>query len=281
MKKVLLTLTLAAFAFAANAQFVVSGQFGFNTNGGKTYQTATVGSTTTEATLPSTVTTNINFIPSIGYKLNDNMQVGLGFGITYNYNKTFNTIYGQAYGPYTDKAEDWTTVWSTDFSVAPYFRYYFMEAGNFNFFCEASVALTINGRDHTHLFATKIDADPANGVIGTPKAIDTTYVGDWNGTAVAGVNSESWTKRGSIAVSVVPGVNYKFNDNFSADLYLDVLGLAFTHSWANYSADFSTSATTLTGKNNSSSNSFRFFGNFNNQTLGAFLGFRLGFNYHF
>lgn len=288
---------MAAFAFAANAQFVVSGQLEFSTDGGKTNSNSTLGSTTTKATMPADVSTLISFKPTIGYMLNDKMQVGLGIGLTYNYEKTYNTVWnvvtntpyvpawgnqmGQAYGPYTDKAEDWVTETSFDFTIAPYFRYYVMEAGNFNFFCEASVGLTINGRPHTHLFATKIDADPANGVAGTARAFDTTYVGDWNGIAVANSKSESWTKKGSIAVNIVPGVNYKFNENFSADLYLDLLSVNFTHSWENYSEDFSTSATTNTTKINESSNNFYFGANFNNLTLNRFLGFRLGINYHF
>ena len=297
MKKVLLTLALAAFAFAANAQFVVSGQLGFSTNGGKTSETTTLGTTTENSTMPADVNTNIYFRPSIGYMLNEKMQIGLGLGLNYNYEKTYNTVWnvvtnvdpatsplgriGQAYGPYTDKAEDWVTKSSFDFTIAPYFRYYLMEAGNFNFFCEASVALTFNGRPHYHLFATKIDADPTHLVAGTARAFDTTYVGDWGGVAVANTNSESWTKSGSIAVNIVPGVNYKFNERISADLYLDLLNVNFTHRWSNESYDRSTTATTNTGKTNTSSNSFNFGANFNSLSLNRFLAFRLGFNYHF
>ena len=37
MKKIALTLVLAAFAMAANAQFILGGQLEFNTNGGNTH----------------------------------------------------------------------------------------------------------------------------------------------------------------------------------------------------------------------------------------------------
>ena len=124
MKKVLLTLALAAFAFAANAQFVVSGQLGFNTNGGSTYTKTEVG-VTNETKIPNNILNTITFAPSFGYMLNDNMQVGLSFGLGYRYTKTFNTVppIGEAYTTPNLNAENWTSVSQMNFNIAPYFRY--------------------------------------------------------------------------------------------------------------------------------------------------------------
>ena len=52
MKKVLLTIAAVAFAFAANAQFVVGGQLGFTSNGGQRNYTGINGGNTVEYTVP-------------------------------------------------------------------------------------------------------------------------------------------------------------------------------------------------------------------------------------
>jgi long-subunit fatty acid transport protein len=285
MKKVLLTLALAAFAFAANAQFVVSGQLGFNTNGGSTYTKTEVG-VTNETKIPNNILNTITFAPSFGYMLNDNMQVGLSFGLGYRYTKTFNTVppIGEAYTTPNLNAENWTSVSQMNFNIAPYFRYYFAEAANFKFFCEASIFWTINGRPTTHLFATKIDADPASAVVGRP-AVDTTYRGTYVAPAAnTTINKHTETDM-ALGINIVPGVNYKFNDHFSADLYLNLVAINFTHSWQKEYLETTTNtpAGTLNAKFNdrARSNSFNFGANFNNLSINDFLNFRLGINYHF
>lgn len=72
MKKVFLTLALAAFAFAANAQFVVSGNFGFNHNGVK--NTLDGNEYWTGATNKSN---DFNLGVNFGYQLNDQFQAGV------------------------------------------------------------------------------------------------------------------------------------------------------------------------------------------------------------
>lgn len=274
MKKVLLTLALAAFAFAANAQFVVSGSFGFSTNGGSTWGKNTVAGVTAESTLPADINTAINFGPSFGYMLNDNMQVGLSLDLGFNYTKEFDAVFpgAGAYTPAFDKAEDWLVTKQFIFGIAPYFRYYFMQAGNFNFFCEAQLGLIINGNPKFHAFATEIT--------GVHPAVDTTYsiayIAPMPGTTVKQTMSS-----GAIAFTITPGVNYKFNDNFSADLYLELLGLGFTHSWVKTKTETSTAAATVSNEARVRTNNFRFFGNFDNQTINNVLGFRVALNYHF
>ena len=79
MKKVLLTLALAAFAFTANAQWVIGGTVSANHDNFHT-----------DKYVRGATTTNITLLPKVGYQLNDNMQVGLLFGWTFNYERNYN-----------------------------------------------------------------------------------------------------------------------------------------------------------------------------------------------
>jgi opacity protein-like surface antigen len=286
MKKVLLTLALAAFAFAANAQFVVSGQLGFNTNGGSTYN-KNEAVVTNETKIPNDILNTLTFAPSFGYMLSDNMQVGLGFGLGYTYTKNFNTVapWNEAYTTPNLDAENWTSTSQLNFNIAPYFRYYFAEAGNFKFFCEASIFWRINGTPSHHRFATKIDANAAAGVVGRD-AVDTTYIGTYYGVLPTGTTIDKHTITDmALGITVLPGVNYKFNDNFSADLYIDFLRVNFTHSWQKEYAETTTTtpAGNVTAKDTYRyrDNRFNFGVNFNNHTINDILGFRFGINYHF
>lgn len=270
MKKVLLTLALAAFTFAANAQFVVTGNIGFNTNGGSVYDkeeyTAT-GFTTISSTskVPQNINNLFTFGPSVGYMLNDKMQVGLGFDLSISYRKTFSSGINNDTTPHLD-AEAWTKVSQTYFTVAPYFRYYFMEAGNFNFFCQATVNWQINGRPHTH--------------IGNP-GVDTSYVGTYiNPLTYDQLNKHTETSM-TLGINIVPGVNYKFNDNFSADLYLDIVSVNFRHQWQKEYLEFTNVTITVKQTKRTRNNNFRFGADFDNLSINQILGFRLAFNYHF
>lgn len=250
MKKVFLTLAMVAFAMAANAQFVVSGQIGFNTTGGNTHYEA-IAPLTTAIDVPADKTTDFTFSPSIGYMLNDNMQVGLGV----LYYSLSTTNYTNA--PYFAGNEAWDLDKQSLFGIAPYFRYYFAEAGNFKFFCEAELAFVVMPKSHFHYVNT------------TPAPVGFDNEGDGN---VSG---------SIIGLSITPGVNYKFNDNFSADCYIDLAGLAFTHTTMKTYAGFgATNPDELISTD--VDNTFGLNVNAAPQTLNAHLGnFRIGFNYHF
>ena len=290
MKKVLLTLTLAAFAFAANAQFVVTGNASFNTNGGSTWnkdETSVTGVNNFESKVPQNIRNVIEFGPSIGYMLSDKMQVGLGFNITYDYRKTFYQT--PAYEVPNLDAEDWNKVSRTNFTIAPYFRYYFMEAGNFNFFCQATAYWTINGRPHTHRYATKINADATYGVAARD-AVDTTYVGTFVnpvGTMGEKVEVKKHTETDmTLGIRIVPGVSYKFNEKFSADLYFEMVSVQFSHNWQKeYLETGHTPAVgtawTESHTDRTRNNTFTFGANFDDLSINQFLNFRLAFNYHF
>ena len=260
MKKVLLTLTLVAFAFAANAQFVVGGQLGYSNNGGNTNNVNVAGATTTEWDVPANVWSNLTIMPKIGYNLNDKMQVGVSFGLTSTYNRTYNAIYGAAYTPADPAAEDWQATADMGFTFAPYFRYNLLTFGDkLTLFCEAQLGLTFNGKTKYTDHATAVGIFPA---------VDTAYKGN--------------TKSNVVEITVTPGLNYKINDKFSADLYIDLLGIGYAHRTVNTFVDLSAGGVTNTTEITRTSGGFYFNADANAQTLAAHLGnFRLGFNYHF
>ncbi|MBP5548625.1 MAG: outer membrane beta-barrel protein [Bacteroidales bacterium] len=243
MKKVFLTIAMVAFAFAANAQFVISGQLGFNTTGGNTHHEA-LAPVTTAFDVPDDKSMNFTFAPSIGYMLNDNMQVGLSL----MYSMLSTTVYNTWVYP---NNESWNLDKQSMFGVAPYFRYYFAEAGNFNFFCQAEIAFVAMPRAYYHYY----DNSPA------PLGYDNEGDGAMSATM--------------LSLSITPGVNYKFSDNWSADCFIDLAGLAFAHTTVkNYIGDDLA--------NTDVTNDFGLIANTSAQTLNAHLGnFRIGFNFHF
>ncbi len=231
MKKLFLTLALAAFAMTANAQWILSGNVGFNSNGG-TYTIETPASS-----VPNPKSTFIDFNPSIGYALDDNMQVGVGIIWGWYSNKNF----------FAD-ADNWNKTSGMNYGLVPYFRYYFAEAGNFKFFCQADLGFTM-----------------------TPKTKTVTCVAGNAGDPVDGRTTFS-----DLYLSVVPGANYKLGDNFSADIFIDLLGLNFDRNV--------TKTYTGTGDlvDTDVLTNFNLFADASAQTINAHLAhFRIGFNYHF
>ena len=112
MKKVLVVIVLALVAFTAKAQFYVGGSLGLNAAQGG----AAV----------------INVVPEVGYAFNDNMAAGCVLG--WSNDGTLNM--------FDDSA----------FTVAPYFRYYFVDLGPIRLFADAQLEL---------LFLTNADNNPA------------------------------------------------------------------------------------------------------------------------
>ena len=122
MKKVLLTLALAAFAMTANAQIVLGGNVGFDHNGNST------------GDYSNTANTTFSFMPKIGYWLNEDMQVGIQLGCDYNYTRNYA-------GDNNNDHYASNTQWMWKF--APYFRYNLTSWNNFTVFCEAQLGLGI------------------------------------------------------------------------------------------------------------------------------------------
>lgn len=232
MKKVFLTIALAAFAFAANAQFVLGGQVGFNSTGGSESYTGHLGTLTDEYVIPGDpFSSNANrnsltIMPKIGYQLNDKMQVGAKLGLIWTQDKDF-SMYKAEYAAYKD-FEGWYRYTYTYLEIAPYFRYNVAELGSFTLFCEASLSYSMNLNSKVHHY----------------RKAYTDVAGFKHDEINEDQKGYSYTNN-ELGIQIVPGLNYKLSDNFSADLYLNVARLAFTHYSSkavndNYAAGYST-----------------------------------------
>jgi hypothetical protein len=131
MKKILLTLALAAFAMTANAQWVLGGQIGFNHNGVHN----------DNYTLGSTATTSVAFGPKIGYQLDDKWQIGATILVGYNYNRG-----------YLGASDSYTSTANLQFGIAPYARYYFGEWKNWSLFAEAKCWFGMSPESTTYTY---------------------------------------------------------------------------------------------------------------------------------
>ena len=250
MKKVFLTLALAAFAFAANAQLIIGGEIGFNTTGGNDKFEANAPANA--YTVPNTKTSTFTFAPTISYALNDQMQVGVGLHYSLTSRKNFGAP------AYMIEKEDWRKTSSNTYGITPYFRYYFANAGDFNFFCQATIGFSLSPRSNDQAYNNTVDP-----------AIDTKTKGGMSTT--------------TLGFYIVPGVNYRFSDHFSADIYIDLAGLTFERTStktygamtaSGYDPDFlfDTDVQTTFGLTADASAS---------DLNTHFANFRIGFNYHF
>ncbi len=270
MKKVLLTIAAVAFAFAANAQFVVGGQLGFQSNGGHENFTGVAGSTTTEYTIPGNATMktmDLTIMPKIGYQLNDQMQAGLSFGIVRS--KTIDYNLGGLMLPYyrasIDGFEAYESTTRLGWAIAPYFRYNFAEMGDLSIFCEAELAISGSGYAKIHDYCTEV---AASGTLVALPATDTTY--------------NAPTKLFAFGFNVVPGLNYKLGESCSLDLYIDLFRLGFTSTKTTTFVDATVGSVTNTRETVDVVNDFYFGLNAAAQDLTTqFDWFRLGFNFHF
>lgn len=126
MKKILLTALVAVASLAANAQVWVGGELGFNA--GKTsYDGDKWGAGA-----------KFNFIPEIGYTINDKFDIALAIGLSHgNYNG--DVYYGTQNLELTDDAP--FGLLGNDYNknalkVNPYVRYKFAKTGDFTFFVD-------------------------------------------------------------------------------------------------------------------------------------------------
>lgn len=142
MKKVLLTLALAAFAMAANAQFVLGGNIGINHSNSHS-----------DDYVSGTAETNISILPKIGYWLNDDMQIGAQLGWVYGYERS-----------YASADDTYTSTPQSVIVFAPYFRYNFAEWKKLKVFCEAQLGIGFGLESHTHWFVNgdEIDGSPSD-----------------------------------------------------------------------------------------------------------------------
>lgn len=205
MKKILLTLALAAFAFTANAQFVIGGNVGVNHNGNHDKNFST-----------GTAYTGISIEPKVGYQLNDKMQFGAQVGWTYTYNRWYGMSATAGAIPVASYSKDsYESNPVNVINIAPYFRYNFATWKHFTVFCEAQLGVGIGLESKGHLF---IDGKE---VTGSPVKQGDNYT--------------------QLSAAITPGLNYSINNMFSLDIYVDLLGFAWrtrtngndsnNHSW--------------------------------------------------
>ena len=142
MKKILMTLALAAFAFTASAQFVLGGNIGMR-HGGSHNDNYTAG---------STAYTNLTIMPKVGYQLNEDMQIGANLGWSYGYNRY-----------YAGASDTYQSDPSSTFEFSPYLRYNVFKASKFTFFCEAAIGISIHPQTTTHRFLNGTDTPTDNG----------------------------------------------------------------------------------------------------------------------
>ncbi|MBQ6955302.1 MAG: hypothetical protein IJP80_01635 [Bacteroidales bacterium] len=283
MKKVFFILAFAGMTMAANAQLVIGGQLGFGiTNGNNHYShyNSLPPVTNDDVDISGVVdvydylynnnlnlepnTTTFRFLPKVGYQLNK-MQFGAQLGIVYSKTKSFLNL--NNYVTYANQDyEHWYTVSQTTFMFVPYFRYNLTEFGKFTLFCEAQLAIAIapNAKRHEYESAYKDVFDFEH------KEVDE--------------DDDSYSlKQTFIDFSITPGLNYKFNDKFSADLYIDLLGLGFNHTSTTEFVDNSVAnVVNDTREVTATTNSFYLTANANAQTIADHFNlFRIGFNYHF
>ncbi|MCH5307570.1 MAG: outer membrane beta-barrel protein [Prevotella sp.] len=128
MKKIFMTLAAVAVAATMNAQIYVGGSLGFNSS--KTTNEVSMDGVTASTDQSST---QFTFSPEVGYKLNDNMAVGLALG--------FGT------GSKDAVIEDYDgTIKNTSFTIQPYFRYTFVKWDKVSLFADAELGYT-TGKD--------------------------------------------------------------------------------------------------------------------------------------
>lgn len=215
MKKAFLTIALAAFAFAANAQLFVGGNLGFNTNSGTQQVVTTTGNTTVTVDSKLPASTNFYFMPKIGYQINDNMAAGiiLGFSST-----TDVRTLGMAETnvlvehPSARNFDGTATEVANTINITPFFRYNLMELNAFTLFCEAAIPIRISPASKETF---KYEYDYTEVLSGNTQHVAVEEV--HNGWATT-----------SYGLTITPGLNYKFNEHLNMDLYFNAIGLGFT-----------------------------------------------------
>ena len=110
MKKLFITIAFVAAAFFAQAQLFVGGSLGFNSTKDPLHYQGNVANV-------EKVTT-ISVLPTVGFMFADNMGVGADFGMVYT----------------KEKPATGDDVKTTEFVIAPFFRYVFAEVDNFTFY---------------------------------------------------------------------------------------------------------------------------------------------------
>lgn len=216
MKKILLSLALAVFAFAANAQLVVSANIGGTMTSGnlqvKSHVTEPVDSLAGPVTTPLDKETGFTGGLKIGYKFG---RCQAGISGSYNMYSTTTVNLDPNLVPVMPAAAGMMTTGTvvtkgSSYTIAPYFRYDIIQTGDVSIFAELSGCYTkmndpiVNATLH---YASIIPTRPIemDTVISSPHPLNST----------------------TIAVRVTPGLSWQLSKHCGIDLYLDFLSLAY------------------------------------------------------
>jgi len=128
MKKMILAALVAVASLSANAQVWVGGEVGFS-----------AGKTTNNGTKLG-AGADFNLIPEIGYTLNDKFDIAVAIGIAHNNGNGKAYAGSEGYDAYGMVLDD---VNRNAFTLNPYVRYKFANAGDFTFFVDGGFSYTM------------------------------------------------------------------------------------------------------------------------------------------
>lgn len=128
MKKMILAALVAVASLSANAQVWVGGEVGFS-----------AGKTTNNGTKFGSGA-DFNLIPEIGYTLNDKFDIAVAIGIAHNNGNGKAYAGSKGYDAYGMVLDD---VNRNAFTLNPYVRYKFANAGDFTFFVDGGFSYTM------------------------------------------------------------------------------------------------------------------------------------------
>ena len=220
MKKIVLTLFLAAFAYAANAQLIISANIGGSMTSGNTHTNAhvtVVTDSTASFDTPMEDVTAYTAGLKVGYKFGK-FQVGVSGSYSTStienqaLDPSFVPMIGNSVPTFITTGQMSTK--NTAFTVAPYFRYDVLQAGDVSLFIE------LNGF-FTKVMPPIINAEIHNiGPLGF--TVDTVFK-----DFPRPITSTSF------GVSVVPGLSWQLSKHCGIDLYLDFMALAYSATTTN------------------------------------------------
>jgi hypothetical protein len=220
MKKIVLSFALVVFAFAANAQLVISANIGGSMTSGtvNTYRHVTIVlDSTSNVDVPMEKYTNFTGGLKIGYKFG---KAEAGIAGSYNMytignqklDPTIIPIVGVYEGVNYGIASVVTTggmeTKGSSFTVAPYFRYDFIKAGDVSIFAELDLFYSQSSSPTIHAWESNTNVG-----VNWTLDLDSTFTRPMATT--------------SMGVSVVPGLSWQLTNNCGIDLFLDFLSLAY------------------------------------------------------
>lgn len=222
MKRILLTLALAVLTLSANAQFFISANVGGNKFSGTTLthtQISVVADIEYSDTSFLESTTSFTGGLKAGYKFGK-AQVGVaGSYSMYNsihqpLDPTLVPIIGNIMPNWVSSGE--MSSHGSSFTVAPYFRYDVLTAGDVSLFIELSLFYT--QMQNPTIDTAKVDNHmEVNGV----PVVTSYFTWDTVGALVPR-NSTTYGAR------VTPGLTWQLSKHCGIDLYLDFLSLAYS-----------------------------------------------------